>query len=110
MKINPALLALSIGAFGIGITEFAPMGMLPDIATGLGVSIPAAGLRVSAYALGVMAGAPLMTLAPGRMKRRTLLIAVMGIFTLGQLLAAIAPQREKRRVGKESVRRVQSWV
>ncbi|WOF44157.1 MFS transporter [Sphingopyxis indica] len=90
MKINPALLALSIGAFGIGITEFAPMGMLPDIATGLGVSIPAAGLLVSAYALGVMAGAPLMTLATGRMKRRTLLIALMGIFTLGNLLSAIA--------------------
>src|SRR3546814_2228915 len=66
------------------------MGMLPDIATGLGVSIPAAGLLVSAYALGVMAGAPLMTLATGRMKRRTLLIALMGIFTLGNLLSAIA--------------------
>jgi len=90
MKINPALLALSIGAFGIGITEFAPMGLLPDIATGLGVSIPAAGLLVSAYALGVMAGAPLMTLATARMQRRTLLIALMGIFTLGNLLSAIA--------------------
>lgn len=90
MKLNPALLALSIGAFGIGITEFAPMGLLPDIATGLGVSIPAAGLLVSAYALGVMLGAPLMTLATGRMKRRSLLIALMGIFTLGNLLSAVA--------------------
>ena len=90
MKLNPALLALSIGAFGIGITEFAPMGLLPDIATGIGVSIPAAGLLVSAYALGVMLGAPLMTLATGRMKRRSLLIALMGIFTLGNLLSAVA--------------------
>lgn len=51
MRINPPLVALSIGAFGIGVTEFAPMGMLPSIAADLGVSIPAAGLLVSAYAL-----------------------------------------------------------
>ncbi len=63
MKINSPLLALATGAFGIGVTEFAPMGLLPDMAEGLGVSIPAAGLLVSAYALGVMLGAPLMTLA-----------------------------------------------
>ena len=63
MRINPPLVALAIGAFGIGVTEFAPMGMLPSIATDLGVSIPAAGLLVSAYAIGVLIGAPLMTLA-----------------------------------------------
>ncbi|WP_447760891.1 MFS transporter [Sphingopyxis panaciterrae] len=90
MKINFPLLALSTGAFGIGITEFAPMGLLPDMADGLGVSIPAAGLLVSAYALGVMLGAPLMTLTTAKMKRRTLLIALMGIFTIGNFLSAIA--------------------
>lgn len=90
MKINFPLLALATGAFGIGITEFAPMGLLPDMAEGLGVSIPAAGLLVTAYALGVLAGAPLMTLTTARMKRRTLLIALMAIFTLGNFLSAIA--------------------
>ncbi|KTE17339.1 MFS transporter [Sphingopyxis sp. H115] len=90
MKINFPLLALATGAFGIGITEFAPMGLLPDMAKGLGVSIPAAGLLVSAYALGVMLGAPLMTLATARMNRRTLLIGLMAIFTLGNFLSAIA--------------------
>lgn len=90
MKLNPGLIALSIGAFGIGVTEFAPMGLLPVIAGDLGVSIPAAGLLISAYALGVMLGAPLMTLTTGRVPRRTLLIALAGIFTLGNLLAAIS--------------------
>lgn len=90
MKVNFPLLALATGAFGIGITEFAPMGLLPDMAEGLGVSIPAAGLLVSAYALGVLLGAPLMTLTTARMNRRTLLILLMGIFTLGNFLSAIA--------------------
>lgn len=90
MKLNLGLIALSVGAFGIGVTEFAPMGLLPVIATGLGVSIPTAGLLISAYALGVMIGAPLMTLMTGRMPRRTLLIALAGIFTLGNLLAAVS--------------------
>lgn len=90
MRFNPALLALAAGAFGIGVTEFAPMGMLPSIATDLGISIPVAGLLVSAYAMGVVVGAPLMTLTTGRMNRRTLLIALMGIFTLGNLLSALA--------------------
>jgi len=90
VKLNPAILALAIGAFGIGVTEFAPMGMLPRIATDLGVSIPTAGLLVSAYALGVMVGAPLMTLTTGRLPRRTLLIGLMGIFTVGNLLAALS--------------------
>lgn len=90
MKVNPGLIALSIGAFGIGVTEFAPMGLLPVIASDLGVSIPTAGLLISAYALGVMLGAPLMTLTTGRVPRRTLLIALAGVFTLGNLLAAIS--------------------
>jgi DHA1 family inner membrane transport protein len=90
MRINPPLIALSIGAFGIGVTEFAPMGMLPGIASDLGVSIPSAGLLVSAYAMGVLIGAPLMTLATARVPRRYLLIGLMAIFTLGNLLSALA--------------------
>ncbi|PZU51184.1 MAG: MFS transporter [Sphingomonas sp.] len=90
MKFNPPLLALAAGAFGIGVTEFAPMGMLPLIADDLGVSIPTAGLLISGYALGVMLGAPLMTLTTGRMPRRTLLILLAGIFTLGNVLAALS--------------------
>ena len=90
MKLNPGLIALSVGAFGIGVTEFAPMGLLPIIASDLGVSIPSAGLLISAYALGVMVGAPLMTLTTGRVPRRRLLIALAGIFTAGNLLAAVS--------------------
>ncbi|MDT3719059.1 MFS transporter [Pseudomonas oryzihabitans] len=90
MRINPPLLALATGAFGIGVTEFAPMGMLPGIAADLGVSIPTAGLLVSAYALGVLIGAPLMTLTTGRIPRRQLLIGLMAIFTLGNLMSALA--------------------
>lgn len=90
MKLNFGLLALSVGAFGIGVTEFAPMGLLPVIAGDLGVSIPTAGLLISAYALGVVIGAPLMTLTTARVPRRALLIVLAGIFTLGNLLAAIS--------------------
>jgi len=90
MKINPPLLALAAGAFGIGVTEFAPMGLLPLIATDLGVSIPTAGLLISAYALGVVLGAPLMILTTGKIPRRTLLIALAGIFTAGNLLSAVS--------------------
>jgi len=89
-KFNPGLLALAVGAFGIGVTEFAPMGLLPVIAQDLGVSIPSAGLLISAYALGVMIGAPLMTLTTGRIPRRRLLIGLAAIFTLGNLLAAVS--------------------
>ncbi|SCK30061.1 MFS transporter [Vogesella sp. LIG4] len=84
------LLALAIGAFSIGTTEFSPMGLLPVIAQGLHVSIPTAGMLITAYALGVMIGAPLMTIVLSRWSRRTALIALMGIFTLGNLLSALA--------------------
>ncbi|GAA0456447.1 MFS transporter [Sphingomonas molluscorum] len=90
MKLNLGLLSLAIGAFGIGVTEFAPMGLLPVIAEDLNASIPAAGLLISAYALGVVLGAPLMTLTTGRVPRRALLIGLAGIFTVGNLLAAIS--------------------
>lgn len=91
MKINFPLLALAIGAFGIGTTEFSPMGLLPVIAHGVDVSIPAAGMLISAYAIGVMVGAPLMTLLLSHRGRRNALIFLMAIFTLGNVLSAIAP-------------------
>nr|WP_322786364.1 MFS transporter [Aureimonas ureilytica] len=90
MKSNLGLLALAIGAFAIGVTEFAPMGLLQLIATDLQVSIPQAGLLVSAYALGVVVGVPIMILATGRIPKRMLLIGLAGIFTVGNLLSALA--------------------
>jgi DHA1 family inner membrane transport protein len=89
--INWPLLALAVGAFGIGTTEFAPMGLLPVIAEGVNVSIPTAGLLVSAYAIGVMIGAPVMTLTFSRFGKRTALMLLMGIFTIGNLLSALSP-------------------
>ena len=91
MKMNFPLLALAIGAFAIGTTEFSPMGFLPQIADNLNISIPTAGMLITAYALGVMIGAPIMTLWFGHFPRRKALIILMGIFTLGNLFAAIAP-------------------
>jgi DHA1 family inner membrane transport protein len=90
-RFNWPLLALAIGAFGIGTTEFSPMGFLPVIAQGVDVSIPTAGLLVSAYAIGVMVGAPVMTLLFSRFGKRTALMSLMAIFTLGNLLSALAP-------------------
>jgi len=85
------LLALAVGAFGIGTTEFSPMGLLPVIAAGVNVSIPTAGLLVSAYAVGVMVGAPFVTLGFAKMRARTALILLMAIFTIGNVLSAMAP-------------------
>lgn len=85
------LLALGIGAFGIGTTEFAPMGLLPAIAAGTGISIPAAGQLVTAYALGVMLSAPVMTLIMSRVDRKAALMALMGVLVLGNLISALAP-------------------
>ncbi|RZG48467.1 MFS transporter [Acinetobacter wuhouensis] len=91
MKINFPLLALAIGAFAIGTTEFSPMGFLPQIAENLNISIPTAGMLITAYALGVMIGAPIMTLWFGHFSRRKALMIAMSIFTIGNILAAIAP-------------------
>jgi len=88
---NWTLLALAIGAFAIGTTEFTPMGLLPVIAEGVDVSIPSAGLLVSAYAIGVMVGAPVLTLAFARFGKRTALMLLMAIFTIGNLLSAFSP-------------------
>jgi DHA1 family inner membrane transport protein len=86
-----ALLALAVGAFGIGTTEFVMMGLLPDVADDLHVSIPVAGHLVSAYALGVVIGAPLLAAVTARLSRRKVLIALMGLFVLGNALSAFAP-------------------
>jgi DHA1 family inner membrane transport protein len=89
-----ALLALTAGAFGIGTTEFVIMGLLLQVSNDLHVSITAAGLLISGYALGVAVGAPLLTIATRRLPRKTVLLALMAIFTLGNLACALAPNYE----------------
>ncbi|MDC2954300.1 MFS transporter [Streptomyces gilvifuscus] len=86
-----ALLALAIGAFGIGTTEFVIMGVLPEVAGDFGVSIPTAGLLVSGYALGVVLGAPLLTVLGTRVSRKKMLMFLMGLFVVGNTLSALAP-------------------
>ncbi|HEY4249759.1 MAG TPA: MFS transporter [Roseomonas sp.] len=86
-----ALYALTAGAFGIGVTEFVIMGLLIEVGTDLGVSTSAAGLLISGYALGVVAGAPLLTTLTAAWPRKTVLLALMGIFTIGNLACALAP-------------------
>jgi len=84
-------IALAVGGFGIGTGEFAIMGLLPDVASSYQVSIPMAGYVISAYALGVVVGAPIIAVLSARMPRRTLLLGLMGIFAVGNILSAIAP-------------------
>jgi MFS transporter, DHA1 family, inner membrane transport protein len=86
-----ALLALAIGAFGIGTTEFVITGLLPLVADDYGVSIPTAGLLVTGYALGVVVGAPLMTVLGTKVSRKRMLMLLMGLFIAGNLLSAVAP-------------------
>ncbi|MFJ9036159.1 MFS transporter [Streptomyces sp. NPDC102406] len=86
-----ALLALAVGAFGIGTTEFVIMGLLPDVADDLNISIPAGGHLVSAYALGVVIGAPLLAAVTARMPRRRVLIGLMVLFVVGNAVSAVAP-------------------
>ncbi|WP_093195573.1 MFS transporter [Variovorax sp. YR750] len=89
-----ALIALTAGAFGIGTTEFVIMGLLMQVSTDLHVSITAAGLLISGYALGVAVGAPVLTIATRKLPRKTVLLALMAIFTLGNLACALAPNYE----------------
>ncbi|UUN27974.1 MFS transporter [Streptomyces sp. FIT100] len=86
-----ALLALAIGAFGIGTTEFVIMGLLPEVADDFQVSIPAAGYLVTGYALGVVLGAPLMTVLGTKVSRKRMLMLLMGLFIVGNVVSAIAP-------------------
>src|SRR5712671_5219655 len=86
-----ALLALALASYGIGTTEFVIMGLLPDVANDLRVTIPQAGLLVSGYALGVAFGAPILAVATARLDRRRALLLLIAIFILGNFLCAIAP-------------------
>ncbi|MFC4946434.1 MFS transporter [Pseudonocardia sp. GCM10023141] len=86
-----AILAMALGAFAIGLTEFAVMGLLPQIAGETAVSIPVAGNLITAYAIGVVVGAPLLTAAAVRLSRRTMLVLFMALFAAGNALAAVAP-------------------
>ncbi|MGV9671949.1 MFS transporter [Gordonia sp. NPDC003504] len=89
--IRWAILAMALGGFGIGTTEFVAMGLLPNIAHAMSVSEPSAGIVISAYALGVVIGAPLIAALTARMSRRTLLIALMVAFTIGNAATVVAP-------------------
>ncbi|MGP5267125.1 MULTISPECIES: MFS transporter [Brachybacterium] len=90
-RLRLVILAMALGAFAIGTTEFASMGLLPQIARDLEVSIPQAGMLITLYALGVVIGAPLVTIAAVRMPRARLLVLLIALIGLGNLLSAIAP-------------------
>jgi DHA1 family inner membrane transport protein len=88
--VGLALLALAMGGFAIGTTEFVSMGLLPQLADGVGVSIPTAGHVISAYALGVVVGAPLLAVFGARLPRRELLVGLMLVFLVGNAASALA--------------------
>ena len=85
------LLSLAAASFGIGTTEYVVMGLLPDVATDLGVSIPTAGLLVTGYALSVAFGSPFLAVATAHLDRRRALLSLMTIFIFGNLACAFAP-------------------
>jgi DHA1 family inner membrane transport protein len=86
-----AVLALALGGFAIGTTEFVTMGLLPDIAGGVGVDIPTGGHVISAYAIGVVVGAPVIAALSARLPRRTVAVGLMTAFLVGNGLTAVAP-------------------
>lgn len=86
-----ALYALTAGAFGIGVTEFVIMGLLLEVGRDLGVTIPAAGMLISGYALGVALGAPVLTALTANWPRKTVLVGLMAIFVIGNAACALAP-------------------
>ncbi|MDD3267419.1 MAG: MFS transporter [Burkholderiales bacterium] len=88
--MDKRLISLTLGGLGIGITEFVIMGLLPDIAASLGVSIPTAGHFISAYALGVVVGAPLLVMFSNKIQPKKLLVILMVMFTVFNLLSAFA--------------------
>src|SRR3984957_7077219 len=90
-KAGWILFALAVGGFAIGTTEFATMSLLPSFSRDLGIDAPTAGHVISAYALGVVVGAPLIAVLSARMARRTLLILLMTVFALANGLSALAP-------------------
>ena len=87
----PAVIALGVGGFAIGTGEFVIMGLLPEVASDLSVTIPQAGHVISAYALGVVIGAPVLAVLAANWPRRALLIALMALFAVGNLASALAP-------------------
>jgi len=89
--VGLVILALAVGGFAIGTTEFASMSMLPLFAQGLGIDAPTAGHVISAYALGVVVGAPIMTVLGARVPRRRLLLILMAMFTLFNGLTGLSP-------------------
>ncbi|KAB8174833.1 MFS transporter [Lysobacter maris] len=89
--VRAILFALAMGGFAIGTSEFVVMGLMPDIARGLGVTEPQVGHVVSAYAIGVVVGAPLLAILGARLRRRPLLLALMAFYALGNLASALAP-------------------
>jgi len=91
LEIGLVIVALACGGFGIGTGEFAIMGLLPDVALTFSVSTPQAGYVISAYALGVVIGAPIIAIAGAKSSRRSLLLTLMLVFTLGNLASALAP-------------------
>jgi DHA1 family inner membrane transport protein len=90
-QVYLAEVALAVGGFGIGTGEFGIMGLLPDVASDIGVSIPVAGHVISAYALGVVVGAPIIAVLAARLSRRMLLLALMTVFAAGNVASALAP-------------------
>ncbi len=91
LQIGLVILALACGGFGIGTGEFAIMGLLPDVARTFAVTTPQAGYVISAYALGVVVGAPLIAIAGAKSSRRSLLLVLMTVFAIGNLASALAP-------------------
>lgn len=91
LQIGLVILALACGGFGIGTGEFAIMGLLPDVAATFAVTTPQAGYVISAYALGVVVGAPLIAIAGAKSSRRSLLLILMTVFAIGNLASALAP-------------------
>lgn len=89
-----AVMALAIGSFAIGTTEFVAMGLLPDIASSLGITEPIAGHVISAYALGVVVGAPVIASLTAHLPRKALLLGLIALFTLGNLASVLAPSYE----------------
>jgi DHA1 family inner membrane transport protein len=93
-RVALVLIALAMGGFAIGVTEFAAMSVLPDFARGLGVDVPTAGHVISAYAAGVVVGAPILAVLGARYPRWLLLVAFMALFAAGNGLSATAPTYE----------------
>src|SRR6201985_3525112 len=87
----PAIVSMGVGGFAIGTGEFVIMGLLPEVARDLGVTIPQAGHVISAYALGVVIGAPVLAVLAAHWPRRTLLVALMALFSIGNFASAMAP-------------------